>query len=211
MMIGGSSRHMTGERITSVSGIVLAGGKSVRMGGCNKALLDVGGAPILSRVVSVLDTIFEEVILITNSPKELEFINKPMFPDLRTGKGSFGGLWTGLHHCNCEYGFLVACDMPFLNEKIIRHLVALAGGDVDVVIPQIHGHFEPLHAVYSIRCIAHIKDLINESDLKIINFLPFVKVVPVPESELTVYDPELRFVMNLNTPEDLEIARKLVK
>ena len=210
MMIGGSSRHIAGERITSVSGIVLAGGKSVRMGGCNKALLDVGGAPILSRVVSVLDRIFEEVILITNSPKELAFLNKPMFPDLITGKGSFGGLWTGLHHCHSEYGFLVACDMPFLNEQIIRHLTALAGGDVDVVIPQIKGYFEPLHAVYSVRCISHIEDLINESDLKIINFLPHVKVVPVPESELTVYDPELRFVMNLNTPEDLEMARKLI-
>jgi molybdopterin-guanine dinucleotide biosynthesis protein A len=203
-----SSRYKTGERVTSVSGIVLAGGKSTRMGGINKALLEVGGTPILKKIVSLLDRIFEEVILITNSPEEFEFLSKPMFRDLRVGKGSLGGLWTGLYHCHSEYGFLVACDMPFLNEQIIRLLVGLAK-DTDVVIPEIRGHFEPLHAIYSVRCLSHIKDLIDEADLKIISLFPRVNVIPVPESELAFYDPELRFVMNLNTPKDLETARKL--
>ena len=206
-----SSRYKTGgERITSVSGIVLAGGKSVRMGGINKALLDVGGTLVLEQIVALLDKIFEEVILVTNSPEDFEFLNKPMFPDLRVGKGSLGGLWTGLYHCHSEYGFLVACDMPFLNEQIIRLLVSLAK-DTDIVIPEIRGHFEPLHAIYSIRCLSPIKELIDEADLKIISLFPHVNVLPVPESEFTVFDPELRFVMNLNTPEDLEKARKLAR
>ena len=92
------------------------------MGGINKALLQVGGHHLIERVTTVLSRIFDDVILITNSPEEFGFLGFPMFRDLIPGSGSLGGLYTGLSECKGECGFFVACDMPFLNVKVIaRH------------------------------------------------------------------------------------------
>ncbi len=99
--------------------------------------------------------------------------------------------------------------MPFLNEDVIIHMLKHLG-DSDIVIPKIHGWLEPLHAFYSKTCLPHIEGLLAEDDLKILNFLHKAKVVEIGEEELVCFDPGLRFIMNLNTPEDLENARRIV-
>ncbi|MEJ2718421.1 MAG: molybdenum cofactor guanylyltransferase [Deltaproteobacteria bacterium] len=194
--------------VPSASGIILAGGESRRMGRVNKALLEVGGRRIVERIALVLGHIFEEVIVVTNSPGEFAFLGLPMFTDIVPGFGALGGLYTGLHKCRGTHGFLAACDMPFLVESVIRHLVALAETH-DVVVPCIQGHLEPLHAVYARGCIPHIEKLMAKSDLKILDFFREVDVLEVMEGDLTRLDPDLRFAMNLNTPQDLEKARDL--
>jgi molybdopterin-guanine dinucleotide biosynthesis protein A len=195
--------------VLSASGIILAGGESRRMGGVNKALLEVGGRRIIERIALVLEHIFEEVIVVTNSPGEFAFLGLPMFTDIVPGFGALGGLYTGLHKCRGAHGFLAACDMPFLVESVIRHLVGLAETH-DVVVPCIQHHLEPLHAVYARGCIPYIEKLMAQSDLRILNFFHEVDVLEVREDDLTLLDPDLRFAMNLNTPEDLAKARDLV-
>jgi molybdenum cofactor guanylyltransferase len=190
----------------SVSGILLAGGKSRRMGGVNKALLEVGGSRIIERVASAMCHVFPEVLLITNSPDDFQFLGLPMFNDIVPGHGSLGGLYTGLRACTGDYGFLAACDMPFLSVDVIRHMLSLVEG-FDVVVPRISGWLEPLHAVYSRGCLPYIEELFQHEDLKILNFFDKAKVREVPEKDLRVLDPELHFTMNLNTPEDLQRAR----
>ncbi len=179
------------------------------MGGINKALLRIHGKTIIEITASVLKRIFPEVIIITNSPDDFDFLGFPMHKDLIPGKGSLGGLYTGLSLCRGDWAFLVACDMPFLNEDVIIHMLKHLG-DSDIVIPKIHGWLEPLHAFYSKTCLAYIEGLLAEDDLKILNFLHKAKVVEIGEEELVCFDPELRFIMNLNTPEDLENARRVV-
>ncbi len=208
--MGDCAAHLVGGKVSFVTGIVLAGGKSLRMGGLNKALLEVGGRSIIERTISVLDRIFRNVIIVTNSPEEYRFIGKPMFGDLKPGKGSLGGLYTGLHFCASQFGFLIGCDMPFLDESVIRYMVSLLGNQ-DVVAPLIHGLFEPLHAIYSRRCLPHIEQLLDAEDLKIINLFPAVDVVAVPEEDLARFDPDLRCLVNLNSPEDLEKAQRLAQ
>jgi molybdopterin-guanine dinucleotide biosynthesis protein A len=203
----GTSRVGTVPR---VSGIVLAGGESRRMGGVNKALLELGGLPIIQRVAATLARVFPETILVTNTPEEFDFLNLPMFRDLIRGFGSLGGLYTGLRSCREDFGFLVACDMPFLDDRVIRRMVELTGKH-EVVVPRIGGHLEPLHAIYSRNCVPHIERLMAKGDLKILNFFPAADVLEVAETELAVFDPSLVFVMNLNTPEDLRAARKLAR
>jgi molybdopterin-guanine dinucleotide biosynthesis protein A len=178
------------------------------MGGVNKALLEVGGRPIVDRIALVLRRIFEEVIVVTNSPGDFAFLGLPMFTDMVPGFGALGGLYTGLHKCRAAHGFLAACDMPFLVESVIRHLVGLAQTH-DVVVPCIQDQLEPLHAVYARGCIPHIEKLMAKPDLRILNFFHEVDVLEVMEDDLTLLDPDLRFAMNLNTPEDLEKARNL--
>lgn len=178
------------------------------MGGLNKALLDVGGRRIIERMVTTLRGVFEEVILIAKAHDQFDFLGLPMFDDLIPGHGSLGGLYTGLKACSGAHGFLVACDMPFLDAGVLRHLASRVD-DHDVVIPRIGGLLEPLHAIYSKHCIPYIKDLMDRGDLKIVNLFSSVDVLEVSESELTVFDPALRFIMNLNTPGDLDRARAM--
>lgn len=196
----------TGDGSVAVSGILLAGGGSRRMGGKSKALLEVGGRRIVERAASVLCKVFREVLLITNSPEDFRFLGLPMLTDLLPGRGSLGGLFTGLSACAGNYGFLVACDMPFLSVEVIKYMVDMIEG-FDVVLPRTSGGFEPLHAAYSKECLPHIQGLLKREDLKIANFFDKVRMREVPEADLIRFDPELRFIMNVNTPQDLEQAR----
>lgn len=191
--------------VRSVAGIVLAGGRSRRMGGINKALLEIDGIPIIRRIVSTLERVFRHIIIITNSPQEYRFLDVPLFRDIRTGYGSLGGLYTGLSNCPVPHGFFVACDMPFLNEHIMRMMVE-SMDNFDVVIPRIRGLLEPLHAIYGRSCIPHLEDLMDRNDLKILNLFPHVSVKEIPETPIAQIDPELRFAINVNTPEDLARA-----
>ncbi len=193
--------------VASVSGILLAGGQSRRMGGVNKALLEIGGSRIIERTASALCHAFQEVLVITNSPDDFQFLGLPMFRDVVPGRGSLGGLYTGLRACKGDYGFLAACDMPFLSVAVIRHIANSVDG-FDVVVPRISGMLEPLHAAYSRECLPYIEELLQHESLKILNLYDKVKVREVPEEDLLALDPELRFIVNVNTPEDLHRARE---
>ena len=192
------------------SGILLAGGRSRRMGGGNKALLPIGGRSIVERVSDVLREIFPRTIVVTDSPEDFEFLGFPMFGDLIPGCGSLGGLYTGLKLCDRDYGFLVACDMPFLNREVISYMLQRAQ-DYDVVIPKVSGLLEPLHAIYSRRCLPYIEELLVEEDLRILHLFQEVTTLEIPEDDLKVFDPRLLFIMNVNTPDDLRKAQELVK
>lgn len=198
------------RRKQSVTGIVLAGGKSRRMGGHNKALLKIGDRCIVESVCDILSSVLTQVILITNTPDEFRFLNLPMYTDIVPDRGSLGGLYTGLLRCSGCFGFLVGCDMPFLNERVIAYMLGKVPG-YDVVIPRINAHVEPLHAIYSKRCLPHLEKLINDRDLSIINLFKKIKLLEVQAKELEALDPGLKFAINVNTPEDLEKARHLVR
>jgi len=195
---------------SAITGIILAGGESRRMGGVNKALLRIADTTIIERVTKAVGGVFSEVIVVTNHPEDFRFLDLPMFPDIRSGCGSLGGLYTGLKRCRREYGFLVGCDMPFLDSEAIRFMAERVD-DHDVVVPRIREHLEPLHAIYSVRCIPHIERLLDRGDLKIIDIFDQVDVLEIPESDLRRFDRDLRFLVNLNTRADLEEARRLFR
>jgi len=180
------------------------------MGGQTKALLKVGRVTMVERVTDTLKAIFPEVIVITNTPEKFAFLGLPMFKDLERGQGSLGGLYTGLSACSHDHGFLVACDMPFLSGKTIAYMTSLIE-DNDVVVPRISGYWEPLHAIYSRRCLPHIRALLEVRDLAIVNFFPKVKVREAQEEDIIRLDPRLLFAMNVNTPEALNEAQALAR
>jgi len=178
------------------------------MGGGNKALLPIGGRSIIERVSDVLREIFEHNILITNSPEDFGFLGLPMVGDLVLGRGSLGGLYTGLKTCGRDYGFLVACDMPFLNKDVISYMVDRTD-DNDVIVPRISAGLEPLHGIYSRKCLPLIEELFAEEDLKIRDIFHKANLLEIPEEELKLFDPALSFLLNVNTPDDLRRAREL--
>jgi molybdopterin-guanine dinucleotide biosynthesis protein A len=187
--------------IKDVSGLILAGGESSRYGK-NKALVNINGIPLIQRVSRVMQSLFQEVILITNTPDEYSFLKLPMYEDLIKGLGPMGGLFTGLTRMANDAGFLVGCDMPFLNRKLIRHIVEIRD-DCDVIVPRISGMMEPLHALYSKGCLSAIRKLIDSRKYQIFQFFSEVSVKYVDEGFIRRFDPEIRCFYNINEPQQL--------
>jgi molybdopterin-guanine dinucleotide biosynthesis protein A len=192
-----------------VTGVIQAGGKSTRMGGAPKALLELGGRRIIERVVTVVRAVVDDVLLVTNTPELYAFLDLPMVPDVFPDHGSLGGLYSGLAAARGDAAFTVACDMPFLRAEVARLVVARAP-EADVVIPRVGAQLETLHAVYGKRCLGPMEDRLRAGRLKIVGFFEAVRVLEVPEAEIARHaDPAVVF-MNVNTPEELERARGLI-
>lgn len=191
-----------------VTGVIQAGGKSMRMGGAPKALLELGGRRIIERVVDVVRAVVDDVLVVTNTPELYRFLDLPMVPDVFPDHGSLGGLYSGLAAARGEAAFTVACDMPFLRADVAR-LVLDRAAEADVVIPRVGEQLETLHAVYGKACLAPMEARLRAGRLKIVGFFEDVRVLEVAESEITRHaDPAVVF-MNVNTPEELARARDL--
>jgi molybdopterin-guanine dinucleotide biosynthesis protein A len=188
-----------------ITGIILAGGKNLRMGK-NKAFLEVNGERIIDRTKNLFRELFDEVLLVTNSLTDYLHLNLRMVADLYAGKGALGGIYTGLFHASHSHAFVAACDMPFLNKNLIRHLIDLSPG-YDIVIPKTQDGWQPLHAIYSQKCLPFMEELIQQDNLKIIDFFHRVKKREVPTEEILPLDPNLASFLNVNTPEELARIR----
>lgn len=197
---------MTGPAGTlRVTGVALAGGRSTRMG-TNKALLEVGGVRLIDGAVAALRAIFAEVLVVANDPEPYAGLGLPILPDLVPGKGPLGGLYTGVSAAAHPHAFCLACDMPFANPALMRYLAGLAPGH-DVVVPRTAEGLQPLHAVYAKGCLPAMHRQIEADRLKIDRLFDLVRVRYVEEAEIRPFDPELHSFWNLNTREDLALAR----
>jgi molybdopterin-guanine dinucleotide biosynthesis protein A len=192
-----------------VTGVIQAGGKSRRMGGRPKALMELGGRRIIERVLAAIVGVVDDVLVVTNTPEAYAFLGLPMVADVYPGGGSLGGIFTGLQAAPGEAAFTVACDMPFVHPDVVRLVIARAG-EGDVVIPRVGGQLETMHAVYRKTCLRPMQECLRAGRLKIVGFFDAVRVVEVSEAEVArVADPALVF-MNVNTPDELERARALL-
>ncbi len=196
--------------VGKLSGLILAGGKSRRLGR-DKALLEFEGIPLVERAVRTLAPIFREVIVATARPGDL-----PPLPgvrvvrDIQPEKGSVGGLYTGLAAARGAV-FACACDMPFLDERAVRGLIEVAGGArADVVIPSHDGFLQPLHAVYAPSCAAAFRDLIDNGGFRIIDAFEDLRIHAVDSSAIAPGLAPERIFLNINTPADLSRALEMV-
>jgi molybdopterin-guanine dinucleotide biosynthesis protein A len=191
-----------------VTGVIQAGGRSTRMGGQPKALMELGGRRIVERVLDAVAPAVDDLLLVTNTPDLYASLGVPMVADVYPDAGSLGGIYAGLKAAPGEAAFTVACDMPFLHPAVVRLVVARAG-EGDVVIPRVGGQLETLHACYAKSCLPHIEERILAGRLKIVGFFERVRVIEIAEAEVARHrDPAVAF-MNVNTPEELERARAL--
>jgi molybdopterin-guanine dinucleotide biosynthesis protein A len=192
-----------------VTGVIQAGGKSTRMGGRPKALIELGGRRIIDRVVDVVRAVTDDLLLVTNTPDIYAALGLPMVPDVFPDHGSLGGIYSGLKAAAGDAAFTVACDMPFLMREVAR-LVIDRAHDADIVLPKVGGQFETLHACYAKSCLLPMESRLREGRLKIVGFFDEVRVLPIAEQEVARWRaPDLVF-MNVNTPEELARARELL-
>lgn len=193
-----------------LTGIILAGGRNARFHGINKALLPMGGETIIETIIRKLQTLAEEIIIVTNdfdAFRQLARINPPvrLVADIIPERSSLGGLYAGLVNSATEHNLVVACDMPFLNRELLQYLRDHSDG-YEVVVPKIKETYEALHAVYARSCRGAIERQLERNDHKIINFYPQVRVREITEATLRQFDPHLASFRNLNTPDEYQAA-----
>ena len=190
-----------------VTGVILAGGQSRRMGQ-DKAFLPFGKGLLIERVIEVVQQVTADVILITNTPERYQRFGLPMFSDVIAEAGSLGGIYTGLVSAKTPYSLCLACDMPFVKPTFLRFLCRTAA-EADVVIPRNAEDFQPLCAVYSQVCRDTIRHTIEVGQLKITGFFDQVRVRVIDGDLLTRYDPPDVMFFNANTPEEYAKAQHM--
>ncbi|MBE0637262.1 MAG: molybdenum cofactor guanylyltransferase [Bacteroidales bacterium] len=163
---------MVREKATA---IVLAGGKSSRMGE-DKSLLPVNGKPLIAHIVDQLRDRFDEIIIGANEPEKYAFLNLRVVTDVEKDKGPLMGIYSCLQASNNAVNFITACDIPVMNTKLISDMIQLAD-DVDMVLPVgEENHYEPLFAVYNKSVIPSAETVLNNNCRRIIGLLNFAKV-----------------------------------
>lgn len=190
------------------TGIILAGGKSIRMGE-NKAFIEIEGAPIIHRIHNLFKELFREIMIVTNQKELFSNLDSKIYNDLLPNKGVLGGLYTGIFFSTFNYSFCVACDMPFIKKPLVQYLMGhIQDDDVDVIVPRTKDGLQPLHAIYSKNCLEPIKKIIDQGKYKIIDIYDMVKVKIIQENDFISFDPLSESFINVNTPTELLSVRR---
>lgn len=185
-----------------ITGIILVGGKSRRMGQ-DKALLAVQGKTLFERALEPFQQSFAQVLLIGDRPERFAAYRLPVIPDLYPGS-SLGGLYTGLFHAGTEHIFVTSCDLPFPNLAILQYLCSLRG-DWDAIIPESPQGAEPLFACYRKSCLEAMRDRLEQQRFSISAACSGLHVRQVPYEDIAALDPAGTAFLNLNTPEDITL------
>lgn len=191
-----------------VGAVILAGGKSSRMGE-NKALLPINGLTNIERIKNILAEQFEDIILVANDQTPYEFLKLPIVNDLVREKGPLAGIQAGLLKAKHEANVFVACDMPFLSKDVINVLIDNSEG-YDAVVPIISGVRHPLFALYKKSVLKYLNDCLSNEKLRIKHLLDGIKVNYVDESHFEAADLETVF-FNMNDKMQYEEAKRLAK
>ena len=196
-----------------ITALVLAGGKSTRMGR-DKSRLRLGDKTLLERALEVVEPLCQEVVLVTAKGQSLDWLpgdhTFKSVQDLHPERGPLGGLYTGLKASVTHYNLVVGCDTPFLNRCLLAFLAEQAR-TYDAVVPMVHDRPQPLHAVYSQRCLEAADGLLSRKDAGLRDLLAAVNTKYVSQEEVARYDSRLTSFFNVNTPSDLEEAERLLE
>ena len=202
---------MESDLIGNVSGVLIAGGKSRRMGQ-DKRFLMVGGERLFDRTLSVLMDTFTETIVVLAEPLDtLDVRGCRVVYDAIPNTGSLGGLYTGLMAASHSRVFAVACDMPFLEAAVIRYMLSYDAA-ADVVVAELAGRFQPMHAVYSGLCAPVLKEMAERHDLKIQKLFcrEGLRATVLGADDFSSVQSGLRSFQNINTPEDLALPEATI-
>jgi len=193
-----------------MTSIILAGGKSLRLGR-NKSLATIGGKSLIQWVVDRLAAISTEIVIANARGQEIPCssnVRSITVADIYPGKGPLAGIHSGLIAASSRRAIVVSCDTPFLSVGLLEYMIQTCPGS-DIVVPHMKEKVEPLCAVYSKDCVNPIQELLNRNELKIIELYPMVTVRYIEETEIDRFDPEHLSFFNINSQVDLDRARRL--
>jgi molybdenum cofactor guanylyltransferase len=197
------------------AGIVLAGGRSSRMGR-PKAWLDRGGVPLLAHVVGVVGTVVDGPVVVVRAPgQELPTVAAEVVEDPVEGRGPLQGIAAGLAAvgARAEVAFVASVDLPMLRPEYVRRVLDLLGGH-EIVLPVVHGHHQPLAAAYRTALAPRVAGLLADGRTRPPDLFAVSDVHRPDAAELladpalAAADPELSSLVNVNTPEEYAAARE---
>jgi len=194
------------------TGIILAGGKSTRLGR-NKAMELLSGKILVHYVYDSLKPLTKQILIVTSEDQAA--LPYPaasiVLTDIYSDKGPLSGIYTGLSSAEYDYSIVVGCDMPFLNKKLLRHMVEECRG-FDAVVPRLGpSKIEPLYSVYSRNCLGPIKVQLQKGRLQISTLFDEINVKYLGVQECRQFDPKLLSFLNINNQDDLDKAIKLAQ
>ena len=196
--------------LSSLTVTILAGGRGSRLGGVDKAALDLGGRPILEHMLAALGPLAREIVIVANDDRLAVDSRFRVIRDPEPHAGVLPALLAALDAATSDLMLLVACDMPFVSRSLVERLIELAA-DHDAVVPKVDGYEQVMHAVYRVEpCQAAVRTALERGRRRMIAFLDDVDTLMVAESDLRALDPDLRSFFNVNTPDDLALARQIV-
>lgn len=186
-----------------VSAAILVGGMSKRLGQ-DKVLLEFDGEPLIQRSVTLLTSMFEDVLVIGHHRPEFDDLGIEVIEDIIPGKGALGGLYTAVESSTTPAVFVMAADMPFVSRPVIDKVLQLEG-QADAIIPRGPRGFEPLCALYSKSCATPMKSAIDGGIFKIMATLEGLNVLT---PKVTVENGEQDPFANINYPQDISIIEE---
>lgn len=201
-----------------ITGIILAGGKSSRMG-TNKSLLKLNGKTVIERVVDLMNSIFRKVIIITNTLEVYDFINLPKYKDIYSYKGPLAGIHSGLKYSNTDKNFIISCDIPLMNKKMIEYIVDYKT-EKPITICKANGFIQQLAGIYSKSVLPLVENSLNASEeelrnadqkkrkCKVLSLLNKAGAELIDAEKLAFYNEYL--FHNMNKPEDYEKIKQLL-
>ncbi|MBI2935894.1 MAG: molybdenum cofactor guanylyltransferase [Chloroflexi bacterium] len=193
--------------------IVLAGGQSKRIG-LPKAFLPLGSTTLVQTVVAGLRSVFPRVMVVVREKRgwgDLEAEpGVEVLEDQRPQRGPLVGLARGLAASRSPWCFVAACDMPFLQRQVILRMTKHLDG-CDILLAQVGGHTQPLHAFYSKGCLPHVEALLSQDVTSLLALLPRCRVRTMAAKDFWDLDPDLLSFRDIDTIEDYQAAQRLLK
>ncbi len=203
----------------TVSGIVVAGGRSQRLGHDKRQLRLWGkqGPTLLEHTLAMLAPLCSELLVVLNDAAAWPQLNARLIPDVYADAGVLGGIYAGLAAARNPYALVVAADMPLLNADLLRAMLSYPR-DYDALVPRALQpgkarnalDVEPLHAIYRCACHRQLQAVLAQGQRRITDFLELLRVTVLEAAELRRYDPQGYSFLNINTPADLEHVQRLI-
>jgi len=186
---------------------ILSGGRSTRMGR-DKALVRIGGRTLVKCAYDVARKVFKRIIVVSSLHEAMDGVDAPIVEDVLPIPGSLTGIASALMHAETPYVFVLGSDMPFVTPEAMAYVVDAWRGE-DIVIPRTDAGLEPMHSLYGRSCISPILSAIERRNMKVIDLLSLVPVKVLPPGPIFM-NRGVSVFTNINTEEDLRIARRLL-
>jgi len=196
------------SRYPHMTGLILAGGTGSRLGGVDKAFLEIGGKSFIQGLLELTGRLFGRTLIVTNDPRLYAGLKVRVVRDLIPGRGAIMGLITGLFYAPTDWSFVTACDAPLLKEELVELVVESIGPRERVILPRTPDGLQPLTAAYHRDCRHPLGRLERSGERSLRSLYDQVPVRVIGSEDVLRVDPGLESFININTPDDLaELSR----
>lgn len=188
------------------SGVILAGGLSSRFQGRNKAFFELNGRRIIDPIVDVFHAIFDDILIVTNTPLAYLDYDVTLVADVFSARSSLTGIHAGLVYAQNPYIFVAACDTPFIQKEIIELVLSRIHPDAVAVMPETPSGTEPLLAAYATSALPVVERSLAQKKFKIKSVFNKMRVIKISRERILEKDPALKSFFNINTSADLGLV-----